>query len=133
MAPLFRLISRAPAEQQWEGLVPLLASLCSVVFVICLVGLVWCFLRRKKHRAPIIPYHLHTLASSKQNSKTGAKAAEDENATTKRKSKREPFGSEGRDVGYGFNPIFREAYGGGGGAESGKSPIAAHRVTPLYG
>ena len=104
-------------------------------------------MRRKKHRAPVIPYHLHTVApktssnvvpDASPGSEGEAQTQVDLEASAGRKDKKEtkrppPFGQEGRGVGFGFNPVFREAYGGGGGMESGKAGHSARRVTPVWG
>ena len=166
------LLSRR--DTSYPALIPLLTGLFGALLFICLLGLLWCFVRRKKHRAPVIPYHLHTLpppaaakkpgatqaasdsgvgasesggiaraAGAGEEEGTGAEdgaqegaAEERERAAKKeRKAKRHSvLGQEGRGVGYGFNPIFREAYGGGGGAESGvEGGMAAARVSPRWG
>ena len=134
-------------DDSYSGLVPLLAGLFGALLFICLVGLVWCIIRRKKHRAPIVPYHLHTIVPKSSNNtalegtsttegerQAGQEQEQGQEGSGNGKSKRPPpFGQEGRGVGYGFNPVFREAYGGGGGAESGEEGYAAQRVGPMWG
>ncbi|MCJ1326770.1 hypothetical protein MMC10_003435 [Thelotrema lepadinum] len=140
-------------DDSYSGLIPLLTGLFGALLFICLVGLVWCFVRRKKHRAPIIPYHLHTMSprpaedpklagdpATKGNPTTSEQEVEvevpviQEPGKVKRKSKRPPpLGQEGRGIGYGFNPVLGEAYGGGGGLESGEGVYSAQRVGPMWG
>ena len=43
------------------------------------------------------------------------------------------FGRHGRGVGFGFNPFFKEPYGGGGGRESGTGPVGVVRAGARYG
>ena len=148
MAPT-RLLGRDYTSRDYgsDGLdhrqtIILLCSLAGAALLITLIGLVWCIVRRRKHRAPVLPYHLHTIAPP--HGQNGAEAqpegAPDAQGETpagykhRTKGKRPPpFGQEGRGLGFGFNPVFKEAYGGGGGAESGQGPITVQRVGPSWG
>ena len=126
-------------------IVILLCSLAGAAFLACIIGLIWCAVRRRKHRAPLVPYHLHTMspksgpgaASGQPGGSRDAEAAQGEDApeidTGRRSMRPRPFGQEGRGVGYGFNPVFREAYGGGGGAESGLDGVSVQRPAPGWG
>lgn len=142
-APHFYL-NRRNDNTSYSGLVPLLAGLFGAIIFISLAGLLWCCLRRRKHRAPVIPYHLHTIntprtdrnppavCTGEMEGRTQVEARQ--NRDSRRKSKKpSPLGQEGRGVGYGFNPVFEEAYGGGGGGESGLDGVSAQRVGPMWG
>ncbi|CAF9919902.1 MAG: hypothetical protein GOMPHAMPRED_001918 [Gomphillus americanus] len=118
----------------YPALVPILAGIFGGVGFLCLCGLIWCLMRRRKHRAPVIPYAMGTLrarpVAQVAEEEAGRPPAEESVVASPRPEK---LGTHGRGVGYGFNPVFNEAYGGGGGAESGKGPVVAARAAPLYG
>ena len=119
----------------YPALVPILAGIFGGVGFLCLCGLIWCWVRRRKHRAPVIPYTMETLRARPVAQAAAATVDEEAGPTEESLTSPRPakLGTHGRGVGFGFNPIFREAYGGGGGAESGKGPVVAARASPLYG
>lgn len=91
----------------------------------------------------MIPYHLHTIAPPKDPNNPQADGGTDAaTADTnqgeaeqgkKKKTKRPPaFGQEGRGVGFGFNPVFNEAYGGGGRIGAGLEGVTAQRIEPRW-
>lgn len=75
---------------------------------------------------------MHTLSNSAQRAAEEAAAVEGNGSSTKT-PKPDKFGTHGRGVGYGFNPIFKEPYGGGGGQESGSGPVGTTRAGTQYG